>query len=1089
MRFLLSSYFILLFIVPLSAQQLDFENYSVTEGLARSGVYNLIQDETGLLVIGTEGGGVCFFDGENFETFNKNDGLIDNNVRRVFQDSEGGYWFGTPRGVTYLGSFGLINFTSENGLEDNFVRYIEEDGDQNVWISTNNGVSIINLEEFKLKKKTKFNFSLPHRRVRSLLYDGESMWFGTDAGLCKQGPDGKLKIFTTEDGLTNDRILCLHQGQNNELLIGTDHGLVVMKSDQVTQIFTTEDGLISDRIRAISQVENGHIYVGTRKGFSVINRIRNDIITLTEENGLSNDRIRNILVDDHQNVWVGTYFGGLMKFTPGDFFKITKDDGLSSNMIMNLFEDQKGDIVVGTLNGVDKIIMKHNLIREIRHISEKDGLIHPEVNYLCKDAQGYYWYGTSSGISVFKGNDHLINITTEDDLIDSDINLIKEINPDEFWVGTVDGLSIIKVTNRAPFTFDIKSFTNSTGLGGSKVSFIERDDDGNVMVGYRRGNIDVFTEDRIMKPSHERELKEINTGFVDSKNNIWVGTEGEGIYKLSYNEKKIEIESQRYSTEDGIVSNYIYSIAESKKGNIWVGTEKGVSKLVLDDKKEIIYVRNYGAQDGFHGMECNVSSILCSENGNIWFGTVRGIHFLMGSTEDGVKKEAQIYITDITANGYEYNWFNYAAENGSFDQPSKIELDYNDNFIEIQFMGLFLSSPRSVEYSWRFKGDEIWSDFSTKNYIHFTNLDPGTYTIQIRSRTPENVISEEPTEFTFTVEEPFYMNFWFRIFVVIMLSGIGYLIYLLRVRSLKNQKLALEKVVYERTEEISMQNEQLSVKNKEITDSINYAKRIQDTIIPQTEKLKTLLGEDTFVLFKPKDIVSGDFYWIHELDNDAVVFCVADCTGHGVPGAMVSLVGVEALNKAVGEFAIQKPSEILDKVNELIYDVFSSEGRSVADGMDISLCKISEQNGKSFLEFSGGNNGLWIFNPTRTEIPSNSKPISNEINELVGFEIRPDKFGLGKEYVNQKFTNHRIELQKGDEIVIFTDGYADQFGGVDVELKPNGKKFKYSRMKFLINDLYSNSADHQKIEMDKIIEAWRGELEQVDDICVLGVKI
>ena len=154
MRQILLTYVAIISCLGLFGQQLDFENYSVEDGLARSGVYNLIQDDNGLLVIGTEGGGVCFFDGVKFRTFNKNNGLIDNNVRRVFQDSEGGYWFGTPKGVTYLGESGLQNYTEADGLEDNFVRYIEEDNDRNVWISTNNGVSVVNLDEFKLEKKS-----------------------------------------------------------------------------------------------------------------------------------------------------------------------------------------------------------------------------------------------------------------------------------------------------------------------------------------------------------------------------------------------------------------------------------------------------------------------------------------------------------------------------------------------------------------------------------------------------------------------------------------------------------------------------------------------------------------------------------------------------------------------------------------------------------------------------------------------------------------------------------------------------------------------------------------------------------------------
>ncbi len=1089
MRQLLLTYTAIISCFGLFAQQLDFENYSVEDGLARSGVYNLIQDDNGLLVIGTEGGGVCFFDGVRFRTFNKNNGLIDNNVRRVFQDSEGGYWFGTPSGVTYLGASGLQNYTQEDGLEDNFVRYIEEDNDKNVWISTNNGVSVINLDQFKLEKKSKFNFSLPHRRVRTLLFDGNNMWFGTDAGLCKLEDDGKLRLFTTIDGLSDNRILCLNKGQNGEILVGTNSGLVIMKNGKVVETYTTEDGLQSDRVRAIAVNQKGAIYLGTRHGFSIINRGQRKIITLTEGNGLSNDRIRNILIDDHENVWIGTYFGGIMKYTPGDFCGIAKSEGLVSNMILNLFEDENGHIIIGTIDGVNKLHFENNLISEIRTISEKDGLIFPEVNYLCKDKKGFYWYGTSSGISVFNGNEHVRNITTEDDLIDTDVNLIKEVNPDELWIGTVDGLSIIEVVNREPFQFKIKSFTNTTGLSGRMISFIEEDKEGNVLVGYKKGRIDVFTDQRIMKPKQVEALNEINTGYVDSKNNIWVGTEGEGLFKLKYLKESVEIQSRRYNTDQGLVSNYIYSIVESKKGNLWIGTEKGVSKLVLDASKEIAYVRNYGPQDGFKGMECNMNSILCSKDGNIWFGTVRGIQYLMAEEEDGVKKEAVIHITGIQTNELSFDWFTSAAENGIFKAPNNIEMKYHDNFIEINFKALYLSSPSKIKYSWKFKNQEEWTEFSNKDYIHFTNLDPGTYTIQIRSKTPENVISEEPVEFTFTVIEPFYMNIWFRVLMVLVVIGIGYMLYVLRVRNLKKQKLALEQIVEERTEEISAQNEQLSAKNKEITDSINYAKRIQDTIIPTEETLKSFLGTEAFVLFKPKDIVSGDFYWIRQIDENTTIFCVADCTGHGVPGAMVSLVGVEALNKAVGEFQIYKPSEILDKVNILLNEAFSSEGKSVADGMDIALCKLTKKGSEIELEYSGGNNPLWVFNPEREVIPQDSRAIHNEDDDTIGFEIKPNKFGLGKDYAEENFTNHVMQLEKGDEIIIFTDGYADQFGGKSISDKPMGKKFKYSRLKQLIFQVYANPADEQRETLDGTIEAWRGELEQIDDICLMGVKV
>ncbi|MEZ4936595.1 MAG: two-component regulator propeller domain-containing protein [Crocinitomicaceae bacterium] len=1072
-----------------ATQELDFENYSVDEGLARSGVFDIIQDHNGLLVIGTEGGGVCFFDGVKFRTFNKQNGLIDNNVRRVFQDSDSGYWFGTPKGVTYLGTNGVQNFTIEDGLEDDFVRYIEEDDQRNIWISTNNGVSVFNLDDFKLEKKSKFNFSLPHRRVRSLLFDGKNMWFGTDAGLGKLNANQELAIYTSINGLTHNRVLCLAKGLDDEILVGTNGGLTIMKDNEVLETYTMENGLVNDQIQAVCVNDKGIVYLGTQNGFSILNRKNGVIVTLTEKNGLANDRIRNLLLDDHQNLWIGTYFGGIMKFTPGDFFSITKANGIAADAVLQLFEDDNGEIIVGTIDGVTKMTLKNNLIEKLEIVGEEQGLIFPEVNDVTRDSKGYNWYGTSSGISVFKDGQHVRNIDMDDEIVDSDVGLIKEINPDEMWVGTVDGLSIIKVKSRAPFEFEIKNYSKSDGLSGRLITLIEKDTEGNILIGYREGAIDVFKADQILKPHQDKELREINTGFKDKDGNIWAGTEGEGLFRLTYLADKMNIESQRITKEQGIISDFIYSIAQSQNGNLWLGTEKGVAKIVFQKEGKIEYVRNYGARDGFTGMECNVNSILCDSKGNLWFGTVRGIHYLTKENENGVKKEAVLRITGIESNGFNFDWFKSALENGNFNAPSTIEIPYSKNYIEITFKALFLSSPEKVEYSWKFKNQNEWSTYSHKDFIHFTNLDPGVYTVQIRSRTPENVVSSEPLEFTFTITEPFYMNLGFRIFLIALLLGFGYLIYLWRVRNLKRQKLALEKIVDERTEEISAQNEQLFLKNTEITDSINYAKRIQDTIIPAESKLKSLLGQDSFVLFKPKDIVSGDFYWIREVDQNTTIFCVADCTGHGVPGAMVSLVGVNALNKAVGEFGILKPSEILDKVNLLLNEAFSSEGKSVSDGMDIALCKITREGENVWLEFSGGNNPLWVFNPGRNLIPDEASAIHNEEDEMIGFAIRPNKFGLGKDFADEKFTNHKMELLKGDEVVIFTDGYADQFGGRSVADKPMGKKFKYSRLKQLIFQIYSESAELQKETLDATIEEWRGELEQIDDICLMGVKI
>ncbi|MCE3294857.1 MAG: protein serine/threonine phosphatase [Crocinitomicaceae bacterium] len=250
-------------------------------------------------------------------------------------------------------------------------------------------------------------------------------------------------------------------------------------------------------------------------------------------------------------------------------------------------------------------------------------------------------------------------------------------------------------------------------------------------------------------------------------------------------------------------------------------------------------------------------------------------------------------------------------------------------------------------------------------------------------------------------------------------------------------------------------------KNREITDSITYAKRIQSAILPQPKLVREYF-KDSFILYKPKDIVAGDFYWF-EVIGDMVFFAAADCTGHGVPGAMVSVVCHNALNRSVKEFSLKKPSDILDKTREIVIAEFEKSDEDVKDGMDISLCAMKLDG--NLLQWSGAHNPLWI------------------IRENQVIEYKADKQPIGKYAYAQAFTNHEIELMPGDEIYISTDGFQDQFGG------PKGKKFKASQMKELLLSLGEKAMDEKKGHIDSVFENWKQELEQVDDVCVIGVRI
>ncbi len=266
-----------------------------------------------------------------------------------------------------------------------------------------------------------------------------------------------------------------------------------------------------------------------------------------------------------------------------------------------------------------------------------------------------------------------------------------------------------------------------------------------------------------------------------------------------------------------------------------------------------------------------------------------------------------------------------------------------------------------------------------------------------------------------------------------------------------------------RKQKVIIENQKALVdeKQKEILDSITYAKRLQEAILPPKEFIDAVL-KSNFIFYKPKDLVAGDFYWAEKLD-DYFFIAAADSTGHGVPGALVSVVCSNALNRSVKEFKLTRPGEILDKSRELVIETFTKSGSEVKDGMDISLLCINLKNRS--VTWSGANNPLWY------------------INEGVLTEIKADKQPIGKAERPEPFITHTIDYTGKTIFYLFTDGLADQFGG------PNGKKFKYKQFSELLLKIKDQPLSQQKEELSAVFSDWKGNLEQVDDVCVIGLEI
>jgi len=305
---------------------------------------------------------------------------------------------------------------------------------------------------------------------------------------------------------------------------------------------------------------------------------------------------------------------------------------------------------------------------------------------------------------------------------------------------------------------------------------------------------------------------------------------------------------------------------------------------------------------------------------------------------------------------------------------------------------------------------------------------------------------------------------------VLMLGLLFFLFKSIRTKNINNRMLAAK------NQKIQDQKAIVEEKNKQVVDSINYAKRLQDAILPPLSALNENF-EEAFVLFKPKDVVSGDFYWFERKD-DLVFIAAADCTGHGVPGAMVSVVCANALNRVVNEFNCTEPNEILDNTREIVVKTFARSGEDVKDGMDISLCVIDKKKQK--VVFAGANNPLWICRSLDSKTENDNFTIESEGFGLL--EFKGDKQPVGLYAKNSAFSKIEFEFNNSDTFYIFTDGYADQFGG---EL---GKKLKYKTLKKLILSNQRQSLNDQKELLDEFIVNWMGVVEQLDDICIIGFK-
>ena len=1037
---------ILLSTSNLSAQTYYFDYYGVKEGIPQSKVYDVIQDDNGYLWLATESG-ISKFDGVNFTNYTAENGLAEGGIKALLKDSEGNIWMGHKSGGISFFDGKEIKIHPVSELIRVEITSFLMDHENILWITTH-GDGLIRLDNPYEFDHGKIRYEqYKGRQISDLVFSGtmakgDTLFFITDIGLKKYNKSENLFERYTPKGLSRYfQISAMFEGRNGDIWFGTHNGGLYryIKSKNEFKIYDARDGLASNFISTISEDSQENIWVGTWGG-GITKFTGETYKTFDNSNGLSDLKIRRIIEDVEGNILIGTNEHGLAIFKGEKFTTYGIKDGLIDQNVWAIVQDKGGKYWFGTNKGVS-VYNPDAGSKGIKfaHYNQESNGIGDQIRYLKNDNNRNIWIGTAdAGVTMYnyKTGRFEYSIINRHFSTNNLITVMEIDKKNQLWVGTLDGLIYYDIDKEKS-----KVLSHIHGLNGSDISALYADSKNRVWVGINNGKgLNLILGDSIGKIELEG-LVTPKCMVEDKEGNIWIGTQTKGV--IVYDGNKV---IKTITENDGLLSNLINQLNVDDNNDIYVGTSRGLNKI--DTKGNI---RTYTEKSGFTGIEAKENATYKDKEGNLWFGTVKGVTKYQPILDVCFQPEPLTHVARLQVNRKDREMI-----------PNQI-FSYLENDFTFDYNSICLNNPDAVKYQIMLEpADKDWRPVTERTVETYSSLAPGKYSFKVKAKNSAGIWNSEPVTYEFTIKPPFYKTWVFILSVVV--AGLLMIISYIKVRekNLVKEKKILEEKVKERTAEVVQKSIEIEKKNKDITDSIRYAKRIQTAVLPPE-----IPFDNTFVFFRPKDIVSGDFYWIETIDNKEMIAAV-DCTGHGVPGAFLSLLGHGMLTKIVREYGILEPAKILDQLDLEIINALHQKNvkgeRVVNDGMDLAL--ICYNKDTQILEFSGAYNPL----------------IRIRNGELE--EIKADRFPIGMTSIHdtKKFTNREIKVEKGDVFYIFSDGYADQFGG------KKGKKFRKKNMKDLLISIQDKTMDEQGKELERFILDWMKNHEQIDDIVFIGRK-
>jgi ligand-binding sensor domain-containing protein/serine phosphatase RsbU (regulator of sigma subunit) len=1046
----------------LRSQTFSFKQYNEENGFGQSFVYCISQSPKGLLALST-GESLSLFDGNRFSQITDST-MAQDIITTHFIDSKGIIWLGHQQhGLSYVKDGTCYEFANKliSGVR---VIQISEDKNKRIWLATNKGLFVIrdgsNVEVFK---------SWNNNNVFSICFDrNNNLLIGTDDGLAivnidkahsKPGSIAELEdknisqivpadttginYWILADGQTV-HYLTNRYGKYEVLthlqkeLKAADFNITCLYSDRQQNLWVSVFG---DGMRKVTF--NGSPGVG-----------KASVLTIDKNNGLKSDNIQSIFQDKEGNMWFGTFGDGLIK-KPAELFSFFgAREGIENTDIKKIAVDLKGNIWMGTAKGLaymDATGKKYSIYNSI------NGFINARVNALLIDSAGVLWIGTlENGVYTYDPKNKKFRSFQPNGFPEQlSVNTILETKG-RIMIGTTDGLYVYHRDSEA-----LEQVTTNEGLLHNNILHLFEDSKNRIWISSHGAPPYYLSDQKVVAFKRIQGLSsfKINSVCEDIFGNIWIATDEDGVFK--YNGERFI----NYTVENGLLSNYCYGLEADKNNSIWVAHSNGLSELKPNykkftpytDKRDLLFCEN------------NFNAAHKCPAGSLWFGTSKGIVKYNPASNETSVTPPFVFISKIGLN------------NSVYSPNDVIEKDHGNYLVHVDFNAVSLSQPEAIYYKYRLMNEDTSWIVSPMPYVDFPKLSDGDYRFEVNAYNANTGLSSMmPAFVSFQIKAPIWKKTWFYVVMSVFLLMFTVMTVTYRTRALLRTKIQLEAVIDQKThllkqekEAVEELNKELAQKNLDITDSINYAKRIQDSLLPPDELMNELFNSNYFVLYRPKDIVSGDFYWCNSLNRSNPgtlhLAAVIDCTGHGVPGAFLSILANDFLKQSVGEADIHSPADMLTFLDERIASHLNQTStKLIDDGMDIALIGIDYEKMK--LYYSGANNPAYIY---RRAGSTEEEIIVQATKRAIGSTVGPDI----------EYQLHIIDLHKGDVIYLSSDGYSDQFGGDEI------KKIGNKRFRAILAEAYTLPISAQKEFIETKLLDWKRHTEQTDDICVMGIKV